>query len=106
LRSHICENVTIRSSIIMGADYFDTQKRFIANRSVAIGIGEGSHIEGAIIDKNARIGPNVIIKPFPRGTEIDTDEWSVRDGIIVVPKSTVLPEGTKIGPEFFKSEKK
>ncbi len=105
LRSHICEKVTIRSSIIMGADYFDTQHRFLANQSVAIGIGEGSQIEGAIIDKNTRIGPNVFIKPFPRGTDIDTDDWVVRDGIIVVPKSTVLTEGTKIGPEFMKSEK-
>jgi glucose-1-phosphate adenylyltransferase len=41
----------------------------------------------------------VTIRPFPRGTEIDGDEWVVRDGIVVIPKNTVLPGGTNIGPE-------
>jgi hypothetical protein len=56
-------------------------------------------IEGAIIDKNARIGANVIVRPFPPGTEIDHDDWSVRDGIVVIPKSVSVPAGTVIQPE-------
>ena len=55
-----------------------------------------SPIEGAIIDKNARIGADVVIRPFPLGTDIITDNWTVQDGIVVVPKDTVLPPGTCI----------
>jgi glucose-1-phosphate adenylyltransferase len=40
-----------------------------------------------------------VIQPFPRGTEIDRDDWVVRDGIVVIPKNTILPGGTYIGPE-------
>ena len=55
-------------------------------------------IEGAILDKNARLGPGVIIKPFPRGTDITHDLYFVRDGIVVIAKNTVLPAETVIAP--------
>jgi len=61
-------------------------------------IGPNCYIEGAIIDKNARIGKGVIIKKFPPGTDLDGDGWVVRDGIVVVPKSGILAPGTKICP--------
>ena len=56
-------------------------------------------IEGAILDKNPRFGPGVVIRSFPPGTEIDRTDWVVRDGIVVIPKNTTLPAGTFIGPE-------
>jgi glucose-1-phosphate adenylyltransferase len=40
-----------------------------------------------------------VIRPFPRGTEIDNGNWVVQDGIVVVPKSTILHPGTYIGPD-------
>jgi glucose-1-phosphate adenylyltransferase len=46
-----------------------------------------------------RIGEGVVIKPFPRGTEMDEGNWVVQDGIVAIPKSTVLHPGTYIGPE-------
>jgi glucose-1-phosphate adenylyltransferase len=61
-------------------------------------VGTGSTIRGAILDKNARIGRGVRIEPFPRGTDLEGEGWSVRDGIVVVPKNAVLAEGTRIGP--------
>jgi glucose-1-phosphate adenylyltransferase len=64
-----------------------------------MGIGRGSRIHGAIIDKNARIGPGVQIEPFPRGTDIDHETWTVRDGIVVVPKNSLIPAGTVIAPQ-------
>ncbi len=100
LRSQIAGNTRIKSSIIMGADYYDTPERRQANQSLPLGIGKGASIEGAIIDKNCRIAADVIIKPFPHGTEMDKGDWVVRDGIVVVPKSTILPVGTRIGPEY------
>ena len=93
LRSIIKCGVHIKDSVLMGADYYDD------SGSIPIGIGENCDIEGAIIDKNVRMGQDVMIRPFPRGTEMDKDTYNVRDGIVVIPKRTVLPSGTHIGPE-------
>jgi glucose-1-phosphate adenylyltransferase len=51
------------------------------------------------LDKNVRIGDNVIIRPFPRNTDIDNEKWYVRDGIVVIPKDVEIASGTKILPE-------
>ncbi len=93
LRSNIESGVYIRDSILMGADYYDD------SGSIPIHIGENCVIEGAIIDKNVRMGNDVTIKSFPRGTEFDKDLYSVKDGIVVVPKRTILPSGTYLGPD-------
>lgn len=93
LRSIIKNGVHIKDSILMGADYYDD------SGSIPIQIGENCFIEGAIVDKNVRMGQDVTIKPFPRGTEFDKEIYSVKDGIVVIPKRTVLPSGTYIGPE-------
>ena len=95
LRSQIGPGTHIKDSILMGADYY--QRR---SAQVRLGIGANCHIEGAIVDKNVAIGANVVIKPFPRGSELDAGDFVVQDGIVVIPKNTVLPEGTKIGPDF------
>ena len=44
-------------------------------------------------------GRRVVIKPFPRGTEIEREDWSVQDGIVVIPKNATLLPGTVISPE-------
>lgn len=98
LRSQISDGVHIDKSIIMGSDYYDSPDDTIPS-NIPLGIGENCQIEGAIIDKNARIGDNVVIKPFPRGVELDKGNWVVQDGIVVIPKSTVLHPGTYIGPD-------
>jgi glucose-1-phosphate adenylyltransferase len=93
IRSIIKAGVRIKDTVMMGADYYDP------SGEIPIGIGENCQIEGAIIDKNVRMGQDVCIKPFPRGTELDTDAYSIKDGIVVIPKRTILPSGTKICPE-------
>lgn len=100
LRSQIRDRAEIIDSVLMGADYYDDFSCRSPGREdeVPIGIGCDSVIEGAIIDKNARIGMQVEIRSFPRGTEIDTENWVVRDGIVVVPKNALIPNGTRIGP--------
>ncbi len=97
LRSQIRCGVTIKDSILMGADYYENAE-LICEPNVELGIGTNCSIEGAIIDKNARIGHDVIIKSFPRGTDLDGERWVVRDGIVVIPKNTILPPMTKIVP--------
>jgi glucose-1-phosphate adenylyltransferase len=95
LRSQISDDVYISKSVIMGADYYIPPDE----PTPPLGIGPNCHIECAIIDKNFSIGEGVIIKPFAPGTNIDEGSWSVRDGIVVVPKSTILHPGTYIGPD-------
>jgi glucose-1-phosphate adenylyltransferase len=65
---------------------------------VPIGIGANCHIEGAILDKNVRIGEGVVIRPFPRDADLDQTNWYVRDGIVVIPKDAEISPGTKIEP--------
>lgn len=96
LRSQIADGVRIKDTILMGADYYESNYPELSR--IPLGIGPHCDIEGAILDKNARLGPGVIIHPFPPGTEIDQENWVIRDGIVVIPKNTVLPAGTNITP--------
>ena len=96
LRSQIGDGCRIVDTILMGSDYYTDEED---SQSIRIGIGKGCHIEGAIIDKNARLGERVIIERFPVGTDLDHDNWFVRDGIVVIPKNEVIPSGTVIKPE-------
>mgnify|MGYP001544382684 CR=1 FL=1 len=98
LRSVIAEDVVIHKTVVMGADYYEAEAPSRDSGMLPIGIGRGTRIVGAIIDKNARIGPNVRIEPFPRGVELDEENWTVRDGIVAVPKNAVIPAGTTIAP--------
>lgn len=95
IRSQIAEGTVIRDSILMGADYYDVEK---PRGNLPIGIGRNCHIEAAILDKNVRIGDNVVIKPFPRDRDIDSDLYFVRDGVVVIAKNTELSSGTTIAP--------
>jgi len=94
IRSVIGSGTMIKDSIVMGADYYANEMP----GQVPIGIGANCHIEGAIIDKNARIGANVVIRPFPPVTKFINENWAVQDGIVVVPKNSVIPAGTHIEP--------
>jgi glucose-1-phosphate adenylyltransferase len=98
LRSHIADGARVCDTILMGADYYDSPN-LPPPSGIPLGVGENCQIEGAILDKNVRIGTGVIIRPFPRGTEIDHKDWVVRDGIVVIPKNTVLSAGVVIAPE-------
>ncbi len=96
IRSQIGAGTRIIDSIMMGADYYDVDE---GRMGQPLGIGPNCVVEGAILDKNVRLGEGVVIRPFPRGTEFDAEHWVVRDGIVVIPKDTVIPAGTRIGPE-------
>lgn len=98
LRSQIRGNTTIKDSILMGNDYYERPGSPEAVNG-ALEIGPDCYIEGAIIDKNCRIGKGTIIRKFPDDAELDGKGWVVRDGIVVIPKSTNLPPGTRIVPE-------
>ena len=96
LRCIIGENVTIRDSIVMGADLYELQdaRRPCGPNHPVLGIGNGSVIEGAIVDKNCRIGNNVRVVN-ERGIENGEDaaDCVIRDGIPVVVKDAELNDG-------------
>jgi glucose-1-phosphate adenylyltransferase len=98
LRSFISNGIRLSDTFMMGADYYDPPNASLPG-GLPLGIGPDCQIEGAILDKNVRIGAGVIIRPFPLGTEIDHEDWVIRDGIVVIPKNTLLPAGTIISPE-------
>jgi len=100
IRSQILESAILSNTVMMGADYYDTDNMRDLAGGVPIGVGPNCKIEGAILDKNVRIGEGVVISSFPPGTDFDHDSYSVVDGIVVVPKRSVLLPGTKIGPEY------
>jgi len=52
-----------------------------------------------LIDKNARLGADVVIRPFPREAEMATENWVIQDGIVVIPKDAILPDGTRVEPK-------
>jgi len=97
IRSQIGPGTTIKDTVMMGGDYYSLPA--MRGSNVPIGIGPNCTIEGAILDKNVRIGEGVVIKPFPRGTEIDAGTWVVQDGIVVIPKDTTILPNTHIEPE-------
>ncbi|RJP87822.1 MAG: glucose-1-phosphate adenylyltransferase [Desulfobacteraceae bacterium] len=99
LRCLIDSQAIIRSSVIMGADYYETERDIVENHQLnrpGIGIGQGANIEAAIIDKNARIGRNVRIRHLPGRPDSETDNWAARDGLVIVPKGAIIPDNTEI----------
>jgi len=96
LRSQVAAGAHIKDCIMMGSDYYDSE---IDGHKVPIGVGPNCDIEGAILDKNVRIGEGVVIRPFPREHDLDHENWVVRDGIVVIPKDAEIPAGTRIVPD-------
>jgi glucose-1-phosphate adenylyltransferase len=98
LRCHIGRNVTIRNSILMGCDLYETSDVVAMNQAnPPLGIGEGTHIENAIIDKNCRIGRNVrVVNEKGLENTEETPNWMIRDGIIVMAKDSALPDDWKM----------
>lgn len=94
LRSVIHKRATINRSVIMGMDYFEFESP-IPNQ-VPLGIGEGSVVENAIIDKNARIGQRVTIKNVKRVNEENGTNYHIREGIVIIPKDAVIADDTVI----------
>ncbi|XP_010252966.1 PREDICTED: glucose-1-phosphate adenylyltransferase small subunit, chloroplastic/amyloplastic [Nelumbo nucifera] len=101
LRSCISEGAIIEDTLLMGADYYETDadRRFLAAKgSVPIGIGRNTHIKRAIIDKNARIGDDVKIINSDNVLEAarETDGYFIKSGIVTVIKDALIPSGTII----------
>ncbi|MBW2255505.1 MAG: glucose-1-phosphate adenylyltransferase [Deltaproteobacteria bacterium] len=96
LRSKLFANCEVRESVVMGADFYETPGDPRSAGRIPVGIGEGTSVRRAIIDKNARIGAGCVIHGDPGRADEDHEGWAVRDGIIVVSKNTTIPPGTTL----------
>ncbi len=93
LRALVGEGTEIEDSILMGADEYE--HGIVSHESgVPLGIGRNCVIKQTIIDKSVRIGDGVVISPEGKPDEEKTDLYHIRDGIMVIPKGTVIPSGT------------
>ncbi|MEO6875550.1 MAG: glucose-1-phosphate adenylyltransferase [Opitutaceae bacterium] len=100
IRSYVGEGSVLEDTVLMGADYYETDDQLADNRTKGrphLGVGKNCHVKGAIIDKNARIGDGCVLNAegkadgnYVNGAVI------IRDGVLVVPKGTTLPPGTVV----------
>uniref|UniRef100_A0A0E0LIW0 Glucose-1-phosphate adenylyltransferase n=1 Tax=Oryza punctata TaxID=4537 RepID=A0A0E0LIW0_ORYPU len=99
VRSRLEPGVQLKDTMMMGADYYQTEaERFseLSDGKVPVGVGENTKIRNCIIDKNARIGKNVIIMNSQNVQEAERplEGFYIRSGITVVLKNAVIPDGT------------
>jgi len=96
IRSLISPGSRLKNTIVMGADFYESDKGGTPEGEIPIGIGRDCIIEDAIIDKNARIGDGVVITTHDKDANSDGVGYYIRDGIVVIPKNAVIPAGTRI----------
>lgn len=97
VRSRIGEKTVLKNTIMMGADYYEHLTDLIKKDTVNIGVGKNCSIDTAILDKNCRIGDNVIIKGGEGLEKVETDSYCIVDGIVVVKKGATIESGSRIG---------
>lgn len=99
IRSRIGESSILERTVMMGADFFESKEEIDKNLGIGIpriGVGDNCEIRNAIIDRNARIGNGARLVNTRGISEETHDNYVIKDGIIVVPKNAVIPEGTLI----------
>jgi glucose-1-phosphate adenylyltransferase len=99
IRSIVGENVVLDHTLVMGADYYEDDEDRAYNWQMGIpniGIGKGSVLRKAIVDKNSHIGNNVRILNEGGLQEFDGNGYYIRDGIVIVPKHGVIPDDTVV----------
>ena len=99
LRSYIGEDCDVSDTIIMGCDYYAPAPESRDEESGTMphmSIGRGTKIQRAIIDKNVHIGAGVTITGKPGCPDMDGENFYLRDGIVIIPKNTIIPPGTTI----------
>jgi glucose-1-phosphate adenylyltransferase len=99
IRSRIGKNTEIINSIVMGNDYYETIEEIERREDAPLGIGENCYIERAIIDKDCRVGNNVMIRGGNDLEDKEEETHMIRDGIVVLKKKAYIPDNTRIGFE-------
>ena len=99
IRSRIGHSTNISSCYLMGNDYYETIEQINQNHQSGIpmlGVGNNCTLLNAIIDKNCRIGDNVVINGGPHLENTDHALYTIKDGIVVLKKGAIIPNGFSI----------
>lgn len=99
LRSTVGPATVVNRTILLGSDYYESYDSIVEHEKAGrprIGIGANCRIDNTIVDKNARIGNNVVISPAGKPADVDHPMYYIRDGIVIIPKNGVIPHGTVI----------
>lgn len=96
VRSRIDTESTIINTYMMGSDFYQPLEHIVDEKIVSMGIGKRCFIKNAILDKNCCIGNDVRINGGKHLKDIETDTYVVRDGIVVVKKGALIPNGFSI----------
>jgi glucose-1-phosphate adenylyltransferase len=96
LRSSVGPATVLNRVILLGSDYYESYESIVEYEKLGkprIGIGANCRIDNTIVDKNARIGNNVVISPAGKPENLDHANYYIRDGIVIIPKNAVIPHG-------------
>jgi len=94
IRSRIGKDSTIINTYMMGSDRYESLEEIERHKiKILMGIGERCYIKNTIIDKNCRIGDDVRINGGKHLSDIETDTYSIKDGIVVIKKGATIPAG-------------
>ena len=100
VRNVVRQGARLTQVVMLGTDFYEGELAHLGETTQVdappLGVGRGSVIERAIIDKNVRIGDNVIIRARPGARDVRGDLFWIRDGITVIPKGTIIPSGTEL----------
>ena len=100
IRSYIGEGSVLKDTIVMGADYYETELQLAGNLAKGrphLGVGKNCRVNGAILDKNTRIGDGCVLNVDGKADGVYANGVVIiRDGVLVVPKNAVVPAGTVV----------
>ena len=99
VRCLIAPGCRVHRSILLGSNNYETEASKAASDQDGIpriGGGGNTRIENTIVDKNARIGADCVITPEDKPEQLDGKNYFIRDGIVIIPKNAVIPDGTVI----------
>jgi glucose-1-phosphate adenylyltransferase len=99
LRTLVGADTQLHRVVSLGCDYYESIESIAEHERAGkprIGIGSGCRIENAIIDKNARVGNNVVISPAGKPENLDHPLYYIRDGVVIIPKNAMIPHGMVI----------
>ena len=101
VRAQIGAGSHLKDVVMAGSDFYEGERRLGDREQEAVdapplGVGRDCRIERCIIDKNARIGDGVVIRPQPDVAEYEGERRWIRDGITIIPKGTVIRAGTEL----------
>ena len=95
IRSRIDTESVVINTYMMGSDYYQPLDDIVNKDVISMGIGSNCFIKNAILDKNCCVGDDVKINGGKHLKDIETEIYAIRDGIVVVKKGAIIPNGYK-----------